>query len=217
MIGSLYQSKYQYLPLKSIIIQSVSGDWGLDDKESYNEDDFIRCLVIRSTEFDNKYNLNVDGDRAKYRLIARPKFSNLDIQTDDLLIEKSGGSENQPVGRIAILSNDLTSGHVLGFSNFVHKIRIDPYIAYPEYVFNYLKTLHNIKITSVMQSQTNGIRNLILNEYFSLPIPLPPTEKQREIALHISEMRKKAKHLQMEAVNILESAKQKVEQLILGE
>jgi type I restriction enzyme S subunit len=159
----------------------------------------------------------VDGNKAKYRLIARPKFSNLDIQTDDLLIEKSGGSENQPVGRIAILSNDLTSGYVLGFSNFVHKIRIDPCIAYPEYVFNYLKTLHNIKITNVMQSQTNGIRNLILNEYFSLPIPLPPTEKQMEIALHISEMRKNAKHLQIEAVNILESAKQKIERLILGE
>jgi hypothetical protein len=51
--------------------------------------------------------LNVDGSRAKYRLINKPKYKVLDIQTNDLLIEKSGGSENQPVGRIAILTKDI--------------------------------------------------------------------------------------------------------------
>jgi hypothetical protein len=217
LINSLTKSKYPQKSLKSIITQSTSGDWGIDDRESYNENEFVRCLVIRATEFDNEYNLNVNGNRAKYRLTTKHKFTNLDIQTNDLLIEKSGGSENQPVGRIAILSKDLTNEYVLGFSNFVHKIRVDISVACPEYVFNYLKTLHNIKITEVMQSQTNGIRNLILNEYFSLPISLPPLAKQSEIALHISEIRKKAKCLQIEAANILENAKQNVEQLILAE
>ncbi len=217
LINSLYQSKYSQQSLKSIITQNVSGDWGFDDKEDFNENKFVRCLVIRATEFDNKYNLNVNSDRAKYRLFDKQKFDKLDIQTNDLLIEKSGGSENQPVGRIAILSKSLINNYVLGFSNFVHKIRIDTNIANPEYVFNYLKTLHNIKITNVMQSQTNGIKNLILNEYFSLPISLPSLEKQNEIAQYISEIRNKAKSLQNEAVNRLEIAKQEIEQMILGE
>ena len=202
--------------MKSIILKSVSGDWGIDDSDNYNADEFVRCLVVRATEFDNKYNLNINGDRAKYRLITKQKYNSLDIQTNDLLIEKSGGSENQPVGRIAILSKDLTNDNVLGFSNFVHKIRVNSNVVSSEYVFNYLKTLHNIKVTDVMQSQTNGIRNLILNEYLSLPIPLLEIKKQNEIVQHISEIRERAKYLQTESIKILETAKKEIEQMILG-
>ncbi|GHT41170.1 hypothetical protein FACS189437_07740 [Bacteroidia bacterium] len=216
LLNALNHSKYPRTTLKSIIIQSISGDWGIDDIENYDTTEFVRCLVIRATEFDNKGNLNVESNRAKFRLIAKQKYTTLNIRTGDLLIEKSGGSENQPVGRIAILSKELTEQYILGYSNFVHKIRIDTNRAYPEFVFNYLKTLHNIKVTNVMQSQTNGIRNLILNEYFALPISLPPLDKQQEIITHISEIRKQAKFLQIEATNILETAKQKVEQIILS-
>jgi restriction endonuclease S subunit len=67
-----------------------------------------------------------------------------------------------------------------------------------------------------MQSQTNGIRNLIMKEYFHLKIPIPPPEKQTEIANHISALRTQAKQLQQQAAAELEQAKQQVEQLILG-
>ncbi|MDR1974011.1 MAG: restriction endonuclease subunit S [Bacteroidales bacterium] len=217
LISSLHRSKYQQRPLKSIITQSISGNWGFDDKEDFDESEFVRCLVIRATEFDNKYNLNVNSNRTKYRLVSKQKFHSLDIQTNDLLIEKSGGSENQPVGRIAILSKDLMEQYTFAYSNFVHKVRIDTNKAFPEYVFNYLKTLHNIKVTNLMQSQTNGIRNLILNEYFALPISLPPLAKQNEIVLHISEIRNEAKSLQIEANNLIEIAKREIEQIISEE
>ena len=48
-----------------------------------------------------------------------------------------------------------------------------------------------------------------------LKMPNIPIEKQNEIALHISEIRKKAKELQFEATKILEDAKKKIEQMIL--
>jgi type I restriction enzyme S subunit len=216
LLNSLKSSKYTMSKLKSIITQSIAGDWGNDDTENFDTENFVRCLVIRATEFENKGNLNVNGDRAKYRLIDKQKYAALNIKTNDLLIEKSGGSENQPVGRIAILSKDLTDQYTLGYSNFVHKIRIDTNKAYPEYVFDYLKTLHNIKITDVMQSQTNGIRNLILNEYFALLISLPSLEKQKEIANHIQTIRDKANDLKTNATQILQQAKEKIEKLILG-
>ena len=46
-------------------------------------------------------------------------------------------------------------------------------------------------------------------------IPLPPKEKQVEIANHVYELRQKAKTLQEEGKRILEEAKLKVEQMIL--
>jgi restriction endonuclease S subunit len=171
--------------------------------------------VIRATEFDNKFNLNVERDRSKYRLIECAKHKQLNIQANDLLIEKSGGSENQPVGRIAILSPELIQKHVLGYSNFVHKIRVNEKEALPEYVFNYLKTIHNIKVTEVMQSQTNGIRNLILNEYFNLPIPLPALPKQKELVDHITETRKLAMQLQNKTQEALAMASQEIEDILL--
>jgi len=216
LIKSLYKTSFKYQTLKSVIIQSCSGDWGNDDKEVFNSNEFVRCLVIRATEFDNKFNLNVDGSRAKYRLINKAKYKALDIQANDLLIEKSGGSENQPVGRIAILTKELTDSYSLGFSNFVHKFRVNEEVVNPEFVFNYLKTIHNIKITDVMQSQTNGIRNLILNEYLSLPIPVPPIDKQKEIANHITGIRQQAQQLKDKTKELLKKASEEIEKILLN-
>ena len=47
-------------------------------------------------------------------------------------------------------------------------------------------------------------------------LPLPPKEKQVEIANHVYEIRRKAKKLQEEGQNILEQAKQEVERMIIG-
>jgi restriction endonuclease S subunit len=216
LIKSLYKTKFKYQSLKSLIIKSYAGDWGNDDKESFNENEFVRCLVIRATEFDNKYNLKIDGSRAKFRLISKTKYQALDIKPNDLLIEKSGGSENQPVGRISILTRELTDNNTLGFSNFVHKIRIDGRKVNADFIFNYLKTIHNIKITDVMQSQTNGIRNLILNEYLNLPIPIPPFDKQEEIADHITVIRQQAQQLKEKTKEALYKASQEIEKILLA-
>lgn len=216
LLKSLYQTKYSIQTLKSLIVQSAAGDWGLDEKENFNESEFVKCLVIRATEFDNKFNLNVEGERAKYRLISKLKFETLDIRTDDLLIEKSGGSENQPVGRIAILPKELTDKYILCYSNFVHKIRVNKSLAHPEYIFNYLKTIHNIKITDVMQSQTNGIRNLILREYFNLPVSLPHLDKQKEIAEHIIGIRQQAQELKDKTKVAMKKASEEIEEILLG-
>jgi len=51
-------------------------------------------------------------------------------------------------------------------------------------------------------------------EHFNVPLPL--VDKQQEIAAHISEMRVQAKQLQAEGAEILQKAKLKVEQMILG-
>jgi restriction endonuclease S subunit len=216
LIQSIYKTKFKYQSLKSTIVLSNAGDWGLDDKEKFNDEEFVRCLVIRATEFDNKFNLKIDGSRAKFRLIDKLKYKLLDVQPNDLLIEKSGGSEKQPVGRVAILTSDLINENSLGYSNFVHKIRVDETIVLADYVFNFLKTLHNIKITDVMQSQTNGIKNLILGEYFNLPIPVPPLDKQKEIADHITSIRNQAQALKDITKDLLKKASEEIEEILLN-
>lgn len=214
---AIEKSKYPKGKLKELIVRSVSGEWGESIESNVNEDRYQKCLVIRATEFDNLYNLKLDNSRTKYRYIKKSKLKKLDIQTNDLLIEKSGGSPDQPVGRIAILREDLVEHNSLCYSNFVHKIRINSSIVLPEYLFNFLKTIHNIKLTEIMQSQTSGIRNLIMSEYYNQSIVIPDKSIQKRISDEINKRRSEAKMLEKEAEMVLEKAKQKIEQIILSE
>ena len=201
--------------LRSLITHQSSGDWGNDDSPVYS-DEFERCLVIRSTEIDNKCNLKLDGKRVKYRLINKEKLQKLDLELNDILIEKSGGSPDQPVGRVAILDSSLGSLDQFCYSNFIHKIRCDQSKIQAEYLYFILQSFHSIGLTEILQSQTNGIRNLIMKSYFDLSIPLPPLEKQTEIVAHINSVRLQARELQSEAAALLDKAKQEIEEMILG-
>lgn len=214
LMDCIQHGKYKHVPLRDLIIHSASGDWGIDEDGNIDKDLYYKCIVIRATEFDNKFNLNLSNDRVKYRYLYKEKYASLNIQENDLLIEKSGGSENQPVGRIAILEKKLFDNGKLGYSNFVHKIRLSKEIL-PQFAFNYLKTLHNIKITDILQSQTNGIRNLILSQYFNLPVPIPSPDMQKQIAQSIDNTRKQAKDLQERTLFELDKANKEIERIIL--
>lgn len=215
LIACIENSKLRKVPLKSLVVHSVAGDWGLDEKEEVNPKLFTKCLVIRATEFDNNYNLNVENSRAKFRLISNMKLKKLDIKTQDFLLEKSGGSPDQPVGRISILENELLENNTIAYSNFIHKFRINTDEVLPEFLFCFLKTIHNIKLTDVMQSQTNGIRNLIMREYWNQSIILPDKKKQKEIADTIYQMRAEAKQTEIDAQQGFEQTKKEIERLIL--
>lgn len=213
LFEAIKSAPYNRMLLKEVVLNDVSGDWGLND--TVEDPDLISCLTIRGTEFDNKFNLNLDNNRTKFRKYKKTSFSKIELNEKDILIEKSGGSEDQPVGRVAFVEKDMLDNYPLAFSNFIHRIRIDDKKAVPEYVFEYLRLMHNIKITEVMQTQTNGIRNLIMQEYFTQTILLPEPKKQEEIAIHAAQMRKRAFELQMEAEKIVSDAKVKVETMLL--
>ena len=216
LFKAVKQGKYRKVSLRSLVTHSVAGSWGFDEALPLPEDEYTQTLCIRATEFDNLFNLNLDGSRVKYRQIGNTKLKSMDIQPNDLLIEKSGGSPDQPVGRISILTEEILEEHMVSFSNFIHKIRIDPSVCLPEYLFCFLKTMHNIKVMEAMQSQTNGIRNLIMREYFHQTVILPDPAKQKEIAETAQAMRQKAQELMQQGKTILEQTKREVEQMILG-
>jgi restriction endonuclease S subunit len=215
LIQSIEKSTLRKVPLKSLIVHSISGDWGLDEKDVQNEKLYSKCLVIRATEFDNDFNLNIENTRVKFRYISQAKLKKLDIRLDDLLLEKSGGSPDQPVGRIAILEDELLKNQTIGYSNFIHKIRVNISEIIPTFLFCFLKVMHNIKLTDVMQSQTSGIRNLILREYWNQNIILPDKTRQKEIADNIYRIRAEAKRIKIKAYEDFEKTKKEIENLFI--
>ena len=89
------------LPLRDCILESVAGEWGLDLETEEDLADYEMCYVLRNTNFDNNFNLDFSDVAIRY--IEKKKISKLKLVKNDILIEKSGGSPTQPVGRVAIV------------------------------------------------------------------------------------------------------------------
>jgi restriction endonuclease S subunit len=57
----------------------------------------------------------------------------------------------------------------------------------------------------------------VLSSYLeNFDIPMPPKEKQMEIAHHVCQLRQRAKTLEEEGKRVLEEAKQEVKRMILN-
>lgn len=214
VINAVKQSKYKetIVPLNKIIIENFSGDWGVDIEDNADENYSI-CNVIRNKNFNNVYNIDYK-DIAK-RKILNSKKEKIILKKGDILIEKSGGSPQQPVGRVAYIDNDIEN---YTFSNFLQCIRINTELCHPEYLFIYLRTIYKLNYMKYIQSQTTGIINLLIEDFLNIPIILLKDKKaQKEIIDKYNELQIKAKQLQREANQEFLEAKTKVEKMILGE
>ena len=73
----------------------LSGEWGTDD-ESGNG-----VPVLRTTNFTNEG--IVDYSNVVTRTIQKKNIDAKYLRKGDIIIEKSGGSDKQPVGRVCLL------------------------------------------------------------------------------------------------------------------
>ncbi len=86
----------------------------------------------------------------------------------------------------------------VSFSNFVARLR-PKQTTNAVYLYAFLRFLNNVGVTESMQSQTNGIRNLRMDEYLDQEIPFPPPEIQAHIAEEITTRRKEAEQYREQA------------------
>ena len=83
------------------------------------------------------------------------------------------------------------------------------------YLYSLLST--NIYKTLLNREKRGQTSHLYAQDIRRILIPVPPPEKQKEIAMHIEDLRLQAKTLREEGNIILDDAKRKVEQMIIGE
>ena len=140
--------------------------------------------VIRNANFTKDCKL--DYTNIAYLDVEEKQYEKRKLQCGDIIVEKSGGSDNQPVGR-TILFEKRTGDH--SFSNFTAVLRIiDGYPALPEYLNMYLQAVYQTGITKSMQTQTTGIHNLIFDQFLAIPILVPPITEQYRIVDKVNEL-----------------------------
>ena len=138
---------------------------------------FINIAVIRNTNFSKDCKLKLDD--VAYIDVEAKQFKTRKLFVGDIIIEKSGGSEKQPVGRAVLF--DVPDGDY-SFSNFTAALRIKNEVCInPVFLHKCLYAHYLNGETLKMQSKTTGLHNLDMKAYLKLPIPVPPIETQSRI------------------------------------
>jgi type I restriction enzyme M protein len=144
---------------------------------------FASANIVRNTNFTKTGFLNLD-DVALHE-VEVSQLKNRRLQAGDIILEKSGGGPTQPVGRVVLFENEIEGNW--SFSNFTSLIRvIDETVIKPKYLWLWLNHLYKNGVTEKLQKQTSGIRNLDMNAYKELQIPIPPLEMQERIVEEIN-------------------------------
>ena len=145
---------------------------------------FVRVGVIRNANFTKQFTLSFDN--VAYLNVEEKQFLSRKLEFGDIIIEKSGGGENQPVGRPVLFLN--TEGD-FSFSNFTQLIRIaDKASVLPSFLQQVLVAFYVSGVTLNLQSNTTNLRNLDFNGYLDLLVPLPPLSIQKAIVEKIEEL-----------------------------
>ena len=174
---SLVPNNWNVLMFKRIIESVKNGIWG--DEPKQNEDD-IPCIRILNF---NRNEMEVNIDDLTTRNIPILKQRDYILKKGDLLIEKSGGGEKNPVGFVVRYNHDLPAV----YANFMAKISLKENEAKSEYIKYLCSNIYNKRIHLDSVNQTTGIQNLDTETYFKRFIPLPDINEQEKIAKFLDE------------------------------
>lgn len=170
---------------------------------------YVKVGVIRNANFTKDFSLNFDN--IEYLDVEKRQFENRKLQQGDLIVEKSGGSEKQPVGR-AVLFNKEEGEY--SFSNFTSVLRIkDKSQFQSDFLYKYLLFIYQRGDTKKMQNATTGIHNIEFEKYLDINIPYIPLSEQQQIVsrldaafAHIDELKANAEKQLNEARKIFQNA-----------
>lgn len=145
---------------------------------------FINVAVIRNTNFSKDCQLNLEN--VAYIDVEAKQFASRKLLCGDIIIEKSGGSEKQPVGR-PILFN-ISDGDY-SFSNFTSTLRIKENAKVDSsFLHKCLYAFYLKGETFKLQSKTTGLHNLNMKGYLRSTIPLPPKSTQLAIVSELDKI-----------------------------
>ena len=160
--------------LGDVFERQITGEWGSECLENETGTNILRTTNFTSDGIINYNNVVV-------RSIKKSKVESKRLHYGDIILEKSGGTDKTPVGRVVFCDPYIETGTYL-CNNFTQAMRVNPSMAVPKYVFYFMWNLHWSGKTELMQNKTTGIRNLQVKSYLNQALPIPSLDEQRRIA-----------------------------------
>ena len=164
-------------PVSKVVHKPLSGEWGQEDTNSSG------VKVLRTTNFtDTGF---IDYTEVVTRSIDSKKIEAKAMRDGDILIEKSGGSDTKPVGRVVYYQE--TSENFL-FNNFTALLRTCTAELNSRFLFTFLFVNYWNGGTKLYENKTTGIHNLKLADYLdNTLIPLPPIDIQEQFTAFVEQ------------------------------
>lgn len=147
-----------------------NGLWGSDP----NGVDDIEC--VRVADFDRP-TLSINAEIPTLRAITKRERIGRLLRLGNLLLEKSGGGESQPVGQVVLYGRE---GQAI-CSNFVAKIELAPGMDYRFWTYQH-HAAYTARVNVKSIKQTSGIQNLDQHQYLDELAVFPTFEEQGEIS-----------------------------------
>ena len=151
----------------------INGIWGNDP----NGREDLPC--VRVADFD-RVRLRVRLAKPTLRAIAPGERNRRLLKKSDLLLEKSGGGDLQPVGVVMLYDHDVEAV----CSNFVARMPVSAHCdsSYLTYLHSHLYAIR-LNVRSI--KQTTGIQNLDSSSYLGEPVAFPPLPEQSAIVRYL--------------------------------
>ncbi len=178
--------------LKYSITNCRNGIWGADSRGDEND---IPC--IRVADFDRLL-MRVHLENPTIRNVLPNERHQRLLTKGNLLLEKSGGGDLQPVGFV-VLYDDSASAVC---SNFIARVELAPGM-HPGYWRYVHSTLYSARVNTRSINQTSGIQNLDQDRYFNELAPFPPPDEQKKIEEFIDLQTRKLDTLIAEANRVI--------------
>jgi Restriction endonuclease S subunits len=159
--------------------KALAGEWGTNDETGAG------IPVLRTTNFTNEG--VVDYSDVVTRTITKKNIDEKYLRAGDIIIEKSGGSDKYPVGRVIYF--DGPSNTYL-FNNFTGLLRVkDQEKWFPKYVFFSLYGNYRRGGTRPYENKTTGLHNLKTDDYVSqYEVVEADYSRQKEICTHLDKL-----------------------------
>jgi type I restriction enzyme S subunit len=157
--------------LKQTVAACRSGVWG-EEARGGTED----VICVRIADFD-RLRLRTDLRDPTMRFIPPAYRRGRMLAAGDLLLEKSGGGDGQPVGAVVIHESHAPAV----CSNFIARISVAPGFD-ARYLCYLHAALYRLGVNRRSISQTTGIQNLDCKCYLEELVRVPEYEEQTQIA-----------------------------------
>ena len=165
----MFENVESYCKLEDLVSDTFPGEWG---SEPISEN---AIKVIRTTNFTNEGYLDLTD--VVTRDIEPKKVVRKKLKQGDTILERSGGTKDNPVGRVVFFDE---IGDYLP-NNFTQVLRPKESVN-PVYLFYALYNSYNLNKAAMraMASQTTGIQNLSMSDFMAKFIVLPSRNEQNK-------------------------------------
>ena len=195
------ESKYGRMPntfrivrMNDVFDYYIGGGWGAEEQ---SEDFPEKASVIRGADFPNIWHYDVSSCPCRFH--KAKNYAARQLQAGDIIMEISGGTSEQPVGRVVLANQELIDrfegGRVI-CASFCKLIRVNKEKISPYYFYYWMKFLYDTRIIDRFQLQSTGIINFKFEPFLRKgDVMLPPMEVMDAFEKNVSVLHKEMNQL----------------------